>query len=240
MTTDKQNPLVTRTGAGGDILNQTQKPTGAQPRRGRLTFGMDATASRQPTWDIATQLQVQMFKSAAALGGLELQLVFYRGNECQASKWVSDSKALEALMRSVTCISGATQIARIFRYVRDKQRTTRPRHTDALVFVGDAMEEDHVTLVDLATELGMLGIPIFMFQEGTDRDVSHTFEMVALASGGAFCSFDAASADRLKQLLGAVAAYASGGREALLAYEKAQAKLGAPPLKLTDQMNRRK
>ena len=59
------------------------------------------------------------------------------------------------------------------------------------------------------------------------------------ASGGAFCSFDAAAADRLKQLLGAVAAYASGGREALLEYEKTQAKLDAPALKLTDQMNRR-
>lgn len=232
------NPLITKglTKAGGDLLSQPQRPVSTHPQRGRLTFGMDATASRQDSWDMATKLQVEMFRSAGSFGGLELQLVFYRGyDECQASKWVTDTAELTRLMTSVTCKSGPTQIARILRYV-----ASAARKTNALVFVGDCMEEDHTTLVDLATRLGAASVPVFMFQEGNDPHVSHTFEMVALASGGAFCSFDAAAADRLKQLLGAVAAYASGGREALLAYEKAQAKLGAPALRLTDQMDRRK
>src|SRR5262249_23134241 len=47
--------------------------------RGRLIFALDATMSRQPTWDQACQLQAEMFREAADVGGLDLQLVYYRG-----------------------------------------------------------------------------------------------------------------------------------------------------------------
>src|SRR3546814_12721854 len=40
-------------------------------KRGRLIFAMDATASREPTWDRASHLQAEMFKETEALGGLE-------------------------------------------------------------------------------------------------------------------------------------------------------------------------
>jgi hypothetical protein len=40
--------------------------------RGRLIFGIDATASRQPARDTACQLQAKMFREATAVGGLEL------------------------------------------------------------------------------------------------------------------------------------------------------------------------
>ena len=38
--------------------------------RGRLIFALDATMSRQPTWDQACQLQAEMFREAAIVGGL--------------------------------------------------------------------------------------------------------------------------------------------------------------------------
>ena len=47
--------------------------------RGRLVFAMDATASREPSWDRAAAIQGEMFEVTAALGGLDVQLVFYRG-----------------------------------------------------------------------------------------------------------------------------------------------------------------
>ncbi|MBL4581974.1 MAG: hypothetical protein JKY29_09165, partial [Gammaproteobacteria bacterium] len=40
----------------------------------RLIFSLDATASRQGTWDVASQLQNEMFLSAQSLGGLNVQL----------------------------------------------------------------------------------------------------------------------------------------------------------------------
>ena len=63
--------------------------------RGRLIFGLDATMSRQPTWDQACKLQAEMFREAAAIGGLDIQLVYYRGlAECRASSWVADPNRL--------------------------------------------------------------------------------------------------------------------------------------------------
>src|SRR5262245_41211063 len=47
--------------------------------RGRLIFALDATMSRQPLWDTACKLQADMFGEAAAIGGLDIQLVYYRG-----------------------------------------------------------------------------------------------------------------------------------------------------------------
>ena len=68
------------------------------PRRaseGAPHFAMDATASREPTWDQACQIQGEMFSETSTLGGLEVQLIFYRGfGECRASKWAPNAKAL--------------------------------------------------------------------------------------------------------------------------------------------------
>jgi hypothetical protein len=59
--------------------------------RGRLIFALDATMSRQPTWDQACHLQAEMFREAAASGGLDLQLIYYRGlAECRSSGWIAE------------------------------------------------------------------------------------------------------------------------------------------------------
>src|SRR5262249_40460816 len=78
-------------------------------QRPRLIFGRDATASREPTWDVATSLTAEMFQAVAAVGGIDVQLVYYRGaGECVASRWFSDGKALETIMSEVRCRGGRT------------------------------------------------------------------------------------------------------------------------------------
>jgi hypothetical protein len=53
---------------------------------GRLIFALDATASRESTWDMACKLQAEMFREAGSIGGLSVKLVYYRDfNECKAS-----------------------------------------------------------------------------------------------------------------------------------------------------------
>ena len=53
---------------------------------GRLIFALDATASRQPMWNTACQFQAEMFREVATIGGLSVQLVYYRGlAECRSS-----------------------------------------------------------------------------------------------------------------------------------------------------------
>jgi hypothetical protein len=183
-------------------------------RRGRLIFAMDATMSREPTWDNACQIQGEMFKETASLGGLDVQLVYYRGfGECRASKWVADPNALLRLMTTVTCRAGHTQIERILSHAI---RETRKRKVDAVVFVGDALEENTDALGQRAGELGILGVPVFLFHEGGDPSVRRAFEEVARLSGGAYCPFDIGSARQLRELLRAVAVYAAGGHRALV------------------------
>jgi hypothetical protein len=85
-----------------------------------------------------------------------------------------------------------------------------------MVFVGDAMEEPIDNLCARAGELGLLKVPAFMFQEGDDSTAEQAFREIARLTGGAWCRFDPGAAAQLKELLRAAAAYAAGGREALL------------------------
>jgi len=188
--------------------------------RGRLVFAMDATASREPTWDRACRIQGEMFDATAALGGLDVQLVFYRGfNECKASRWLSNGISLHAAMRAVFCVGGETQIARILRHAL---KEAKARRIGALVFVGDAMEEKLDELCALAGKLGLCGVPVFAFHEGADPTAARAFKEIARLTRGAYCRFDGNSADELRALLGAVAAYAAGGQRALADYGKAR------------------
>lgn len=188
-------------------------PIRSEGKRGRLIFAMDATASRKPTWDRACQIQGQMFEETAAIGGLDVQLSYYRGyRELEASHWVSSPADLLSVMCHVSCAGGMTQIARVLRHAI---RETKRERVHALVFVGDCMEELPDELYRLAGELGLLGVPVFMFHEGGEPLAESTFREVARLSRGAYCRFDPNSAQQLRELLGAVAVYAAGGRRAL-------------------------
>ena len=181
--------------------------------RGRLIFALDATASRQPVWDIACQLQAEMFHEVATIGGLNVQLVYYRGlTECRASRWVSQPGHLAGLMERIECRMGHTQLGKVLAHAK---RETELLKVQALVFVGDAMEEDPDALVHDAEELGRLGVPIFMFQEGNNRTVEQTFREIACLTRGAHCRFDPGAAHQLAELLRAVAVFAAGGLSAL-------------------------
>jgi hypothetical protein len=85
-----------------------------------------------------------------------------------------------------------------------------------MVFVGDAMEEKLDDLCHGAGELGLLNLPVFMFQEGQDRVAEQAFREIARLTHGAYCSFDIGAAHQLGELLRAVAAYAAGGMRALV------------------------
>ncbi|HSV27989.1 MAG TPA: VWA domain-containing protein, partial [Candidatus Omnitrophota bacterium] len=161
------------------------------------------------------------------------QLVYYRGlGECRAGKWTSDPDRLLAQLRSVACLGGETQIHKVLAHAIAETKKTR---VNALVFVGDCMEEDVDSLCTLAGELGVLGVPIFLFHEGDNAVAARAFRQMAKLSGGACCGFNASSASQLRDLLSAVAVFAAGGRKALMDYGKRQ---GGLVLQLTDQMGR--
>ena len=186
--------------------------------RGRLVFALDATASRQRTWDRAMSLQSDMFVHTRGIGSLDVQLVYYRGyNECRASKWTSNPDQLVSMMRKVKCEAGTTQISRVLKHALAE---SREKPVQALVFIGDCVEENVDELGNLAGQARLLGLPIFIFQEGRDSKAQFAFAQIAKVSGGAHCRFDESSASQLGDLLNAVAAYAAGGRSALQQLEK--------------------
>lgn len=181
-------------------------------------FAMDATFSRKPTWDLACQIQSEMFLAAGQVGGLKVKLAYFGGFDTfKVSNWVENSRQLLSLMSSVDCEGGKTQIGRVLNYaIKQHQKSS----IDAIVFVGDCMEENPDQLSDLAGQLGLFGVPLFIFQEGFDMTARQTFKHMCKLSKGAFCAFDSGSAEQLKALLSAVAVYATAGRTAYLDYAR--------------------
>ena len=134
--------------------------------RGRLIFALDATMSRQPTWDLACHLQAGLFEASARVGGLDVQLVYFRGHgEARASRWVRDAAALTEVMSGITCRGGLTQIGKILDHA---EKVAAQAPLAALVFVGDAMEEDIDRLCHKAGRLALRNTRAFMFLEGGD------------------------------------------------------------------------
>jgi hypothetical protein len=232
--TDARSPEQVSQRAEIDAFVQRARALGPRTdgKRGRLIFALDATMSRQPTWDLACTLQAEMFQEAAAIGGLDIQLVYYRGiSECRSSKWVSDPTRLAGLMEKIDCRGGHTQIGRVLEHVR---KEAKQQKVDTFVFVGDAMEESIDDLCAKAGELGLLGVPAFMFQEGSDPIAERAFREIARLTKGAWCPFDAGASAQLRELLRAAAAYAAGGHRALSDLSKRTDGSGA--VKLLGQM----
>jgi hypothetical protein len=206
-------------------------PAAAPGQRGRLIFALDATMSRQPTWDAACRLQADMFREATAVGSLAIQLIYYRGlAECRASPWISEPERLGALMSRIDCRGGHTQIGKVLAHSRREHDAAK---VAALVFVGDAMEESLDDLCAGAGELGLRSIPAFMFQEGYDPVCEQAFREIARLTRGAYCRFTPGAADELAALLRAAAAYAAGGMKALADLQRRH---GAGAVRLLEQM----
>ncbi len=236
MTADRSR-LPDKPATGGEVdafLRQLAATPAARPargQRGRLLFALDATASRQPTWDRACHIQAEMFKETAALGGLDVQLAFYRGfGEFEASAWFDRADDLLRKMTAVSCLGGKTQIGKVLKHALAESKRQK---INAVVFVGDCMEEDIDALCHKAGELGLLGVPVFIFHEGRDRKAAAAFHQIARLTHGACCPFDANSAQQLRELLSAVAVYAAGGRLALEDYSR---RAGGATLLLAQQI----
>ena len=194
----------------GKVKN-TPPATGVD--KGRLIFAMDATASREHCWDMASQKHAAMFVEADKVSALSVQLCYYRGmGDFTALPWTRSADDIKQALLSVRCLAGQTQIAKVLAHALSETRTSK---VNALVFVGDCVEENPDSLGALAGQLGILNLPLFVFQEGKNPKVGSIFSQLATLSGGAHCQFDQGSARELGQLLAAVAVYAAGGKPAL-------------------------
>lgn len=198
------------------------------PSRGRMLLAMDATASREASWDRAATLHGEIFEEAGRSGVLDLQLCWYRGyREFQFSAWVTSADRLLQVMSGVRCAAGRTQLVKVLEHI-NREHTRQA--VGAAVFIGDAAEEPLDVIADRAGTLGVKGCRVFMFQEGTDAGCRRAFQEVAHLTGGAYGALDGGSANHLRDWLRAVAAYAAGGRQGLERLEQSKRYRNAPRL----------
>lgn len=233
-TRDKLTPVASSDAEVRAFLDKAAAlPRTTRPgERGRLLFAIDATASREPTWDMACAIQSEMFIATRALGGLDVQLAFYRGfAEMKVTKWLGGPDELVKRMTKVRCLAGRTQIRKVLRHAL---KETGKKKVNAVVFVGDVIEEDIDELGHLAGQLGLVGTPVFIFHEGGEPVSQRGFQQIARLSNGAYCAFDAGSAGQLSELLKAVAVYSAGGRAALEDYGR---RAGGKALQITHQIS---
>jgi hypothetical protein len=115
------------------------------------------------------------------------------------------------------------------------RRESERGKVDVVVYVGDCTEEDIDELSQRAGALGLLGTPMFLFQEGRDAKAEQAFKEIARLTRGAYCHFDAGSARQLRELLTAVAVYATGGRKAL--QDHGTATKSGPAMRLLEQLS---
>ena len=208
---------LTRSGSKSvtEFLSKSNQLASSAPAdsSGRLLFAMDATASREHAWDMACQIQADMFMTTQSIGALEISLCYYRGyGEFHSFDWTTNAVKLRDQMLQVHCLAGQTQIKRTFEHAL---HTCSQQKIKAVVFVGDCFEEAIDDVATVAGKLGMLSVPIFIFHEGHDIAAATAFKHIAKLSNGAYCPFDQNSVAQLKDLLCAVAAFAVGGLSAL-------------------------
>jgi hypothetical protein len=110
--------------------------------------------------------------------------------ECRASRWFDSGEELASVMGRIACQGGRTQIGKV---LSAALKAADQDKVAALVYVGDCMEEDVDALCDKAGRLGLLGVPMFLFQEGRDSVAEKAFAEMARLTRGAHCRFDAGS-----------------------------------------------
>ncbi|MEK9891573.1 MAG: VWA domain-containing protein [Pseudomonadales bacterium] len=211
------NQSLTPAQRAGDIkafLEQVDRlPVRGQAMGNRLILSLDATASREPTWDQACYLQSELFEVLAPDQRLAIQLCFYRGfRELKHSGFCQTSEALHRLMQGVRCVGGHTQIKRLLNHGLAVHRETPLK---GLIFIGDAVEESIDDLCHLAGECGLRQLPLFLFQEGFDPGAERAFKSMAQLSNGAYATFDLHHIQSLKDAFRGIATYATQGRKEL-------------------------
>lgn len=214
-----------------DFLKKSEEivPVEKKENTGRLLFAMDATASREHAWDMACQIQAEMFMSTQEIGALEISLCYYRGyDEFHSLDWTSNAVLLRDQMLKVRCLAGHTQIKRTLEHAIN---TCVKQKIKAVVLVSDSFEESIDQVGQVAGKLGMLNVPVFVFHEGHDTAAKNAFQHIAQLTNGAYCPFDQNSVAQLKELLCAVAAFAVGGLSALQKQSQQGSKIASSIIK---------
>ena len=162
------------------------KERAALKRGVRIGFLIDATASREHTWEQAQTIQAKMFHSASGLTALKLRLVYFGGNRITKHGWNDNERGVAAHMAAVRCSAGLTQIIEGLEAFIDEKPENR---AGAIILIGDCFEEDSAIAAKTAALLKAKNIKVFSFIEGEDWTAHSVFKNLATITGGKFAKF---------------------------------------------------
>lgn len=201
----------------------------ANKSRPRLLFAMDATASREASWNVAKEITIAMFE--AVPGALDVALAYHGGGRLhELTPFSPNAKVFLDKVHTVYCTAGMTALNQVL------AQATEITRLKALIYVGDCFEENQQEAVELAQILKLKGVRCFMFHDASSKSQGYdvetagkVFASIAKITGGALLPFDESSPQMVKALLEAISIYAAQGIKAL---EQKRASLPAARLLL--------
>ncbi len=198
-------------------LGHAEPPAEAgPPRRPRLVFAVDATASREPAWAAARQVTDALVK--ALPGELDVALAVHGGTRVHTfTAFTNDATMLRDRAAGVTCEAGLTRMLPILS-ASLKQPAVR-----VVVYIGDVFEESLLQGRQLADAMGRQGTKLIVLHDTSDHAAARSAELfwdLAKRTGGCVLPFEASASGKLRDLLSAVAVYAVGGEKLLRARQQ--------------------
>lgn len=205
-TTPAQKAFLEKIGAISKRVDQSKIAAALKKEPPKLLFSMDATQSREATWDIAQDLTRTMFDQMP--GGLKIALAYHGGGRLkEVSEFRTDLEYFKRKVAEVRCDAGQTALCPIL------EKATQENGLSALIYIGDAYEEGEYRT--LARDLKLKKVPCFFFLEGNDPAAKRAFSEIAEITGGAVFPFEMTSLGKAKDRLDAIAAFAAGGTQLL-------------------------
>lgn len=186
----------------------SSKLASALKKTPKLLFAMDATASRQASWDVAQEITLSMFDVIP--GGLKIALAHHSGGQLrEVTDFKDDSSFFKKKINAVRCVAGETALNQVL------ENASEIPGLNSLIYIGDAFEENPASAFEIARKLKAKGVPCFLFQEGDNPYVKETFTSIAEITGGAVFPFAMDSLLHVRERLDAIAAFAAGGMKLL-------------------------
>ncbi len=170
-----------------------------------ICFVIDATGSRQHSWQQAQRTQAEMFDAVKSAGNLKLSIVCHRGNRVSDLGTFATPADAKRSMAAVSCEAGNTEIIGSLKAAMGKKPST-------IIMIGDCFEENFGDLQQVCSKLAAEQIRVYAFVEGNDPNGQHAYKMAADLTGGIFQPFG--SGLDLSDLCVAAAVFDVGGQQA--------------------------
>ena len=207
---DRLRSLLAPTPLAG-LLPSEVDPDEPPPKRPRLVFAFDATASREPAWATARQVTDALVR--ALPGELDVALAVHGGSRLHTfTDFSPDARTLRDRAAGISCVPGFTRMLPIL------SGSLKRAGVRVVVYIGDVFEESLGQGRKIADAMAARGIKLIVLHDTSDhsaRNHAEIFNDLARRTGGCVLPFDAGAPDKLRELLAALAVFAVGGTELL-------------------------